>query len=90
MASVPLSNYGMMKVYTEQKKIRKFSNILDKSFSLYIEYILIKKFYMNNFEYRGVWNMYRHGHPKWELPRNELLMKNPQFLSDFAQTFRDW
>ena len=59
MASVPLSNYGMMKVYTEQKKIRKFSNILDKSFSLYIEYILIKKFYMNNFEYRGVWNMYQ-------------------------------
>ena len=54
MASVPLSNYGMMKVYTEQKKIRKFSNILDKSFSLYIEYILIEKFYMNNFEYRGV------------------------------------
>ena len=24
------------------------------------------------------------------LPENSPLIKNPQFLSDFAQTFRDW
>ena len=33
---------------------------------------------------------YRHGHPKLEFPRNMLLMKNLQFLSNFAQTFTDW
>ena len=32
---------------------------------------------------------YRHGHPKLEFPRNMLLMKNLQFLSNFAQTFTD-
>ena len=28
-------------------------------------------------------------HKKVENPKNMLLIKNPQFLSDFAQTFRD-
>ena len=33
---------------------------------------------------------YRPGHPKWELPRNGPLIKNPQFLSNFAETLRAW
>ena len=28
-------------------------------------------------------------HKKVENPKNMLFIKNPQFLSDFAQTFRD-
>ena len=35
-------------------------------------------------------DIYRPVQPNWDLPRNMPLIKNPQFLSNFAQTFRDW